>query len=111
MEIGGRLKCLAGVWGLAPISEGGSAAVKRKPLRLVMGGVRPPISTQPRDGRYTSSFLALGGVQQSRRSRLEDVAGGADPPAYTKLGKPLQRQFPCCIDAFQIPQIERRILK
>ena len=26
------------------------------------------------------------GAQQSRRSRLEDVAGGADPPAYTKLG-------------------------
>lgn len=25
-------------------------------------------------------LLSAGGVQQSRRSRLEDVAGGADPP-------------------------------
>ena len=41
--------------------------------------------TAPGDGSYTSSFSALGGVQQSRRSRLEDVAGGADPPAYTTV--------------------------
>ena len=76
-----------GVWGLAPISEGGGAAATRKPLRFVMGGVRPPISTQSRDGSYTSSFSALGGANLSRRSRLADVAGGADPPAYTKLEK------------------------
>ena len=37
-----------------------------------------------RDGSYTSSFSALGGVNRSRRSRSADVAGGADPPAlYT----------------------------
>jgi hypothetical protein len=75
----------SGVWGLAPISEGGGAAATRKPLLFVMGGVRPPISTQSRDGSYTSSFLALGGAKPFHRSRLADVAGGADPPAYTKI--------------------------
>ena len=74
-----------GVWGLAPISEGGGAVATRKPLRFVMGGVRPPISTQSRDGSYTSSFSALGGAKPFHRSRLADVAGGADPPAYTKI--------------------------
>ena len=74
-----------GVWGLAPISEGGDAAATRKPLRFVMGGVRPPISTQSRDGSYTSSFSALGGANLSRRSRLADVAGGAAPPPIPTL--------------------------
>ena len=81
LQNGGTRSCCmnSGGMGACPISEGGGAAATRKPLRFVMGGVRPPISTQSRDGSYTSSFLALGGANRSRRSRLEDVAGGADP--------------------------------
>ena len=60
----------AGVWGLAPISEGGSAAVARKPLRLVMGGDRPPISTQPRG---TAAILPLSQRWGACSSRVEVV--------------------------------------
>ena len=76
-----------GYGGLPPSQREGAQQPRGSRCGFVMGGVRPPISTQSRDGSYTSSFSALGGVNLSRRSRLEDVAGGADPPAYTEAGK------------------------
>lgn len=51
------------------------------------GGASPARHRSPAGRQQYFPFSALGGVQQSRRSRLEDVAGGVDPPAYTKAGK------------------------
>ena len=66
----------------APISEGGGAAATRKPLRFVMGGVRPPICMMLQDGSSTFSFFSMGASYSLDESRIEGVSG--DSPDYDK---------------------------
>ena len=72
----------AGVWGLAPISEGGSAAVKKEAAAARDGRGSPSHQHTAPGRQLYFLFLSAGGANRSRRSRLEDVAGGAAPRLY-----------------------------